>query len=167
MQRSRGAFPPPFFQGPQNQIDSNLSHPVGFGTNTALQAGPEVIHPSIDEESVRLSINLLKPFERFAQIGIFLVNQASWFWGWGGLWLWGVLALSRLMFKGRWFRKMISVFYPIFFLNFMLFFVSPGGYPRYVMSSVIAGFICTIIVFGLIQENGKKNLRGTVNLHCS
>jgi hypothetical protein len=59
LQRSRGALPPPFFQGPENQVSYDINLPIGFGTNTALQSGPELLHPSIDEPSVDINIRIL------------------------------------------------------------------------------------------------------------
>jgi hypothetical protein len=84
-QRASIALPPPFFAGPQNQVNMNPDIPIGLGTNTALQSHAEVLHPSIDEPSVALKISYFRILEIPAQGLIFVVNQASWFWGWGGL----------------------------------------------------------------------------------
>ena len=82
LQRSSIALPPPFFQGPQNQVDRNIDNPIGLNTNIALQLGPEVLHPSIDYPPLKIDNDYLKLLESFALLGSFLVNQASWFWGW-------------------------------------------------------------------------------------
>lgn len=60
LQRSSMALPPPFFQGPQNQVDQDISNPVGQNTNTALQLGPEVLHPSIDDPSLKIELGPFK-----------------------------------------------------------------------------------------------------------
>ena len=60
LQRGSEALPPPFFQGPPNQVDRNLAIPVGLNTNTALQLGPEVLHPSIDDPALKIRKGPLK-----------------------------------------------------------------------------------------------------------
>jgi hypothetical protein len=88
--RSRVALPPPFFPIPANQTSMDPNWVIGEGTNTALQSGPEVLHPSIDEPSMKVEKGVFKALEVLAQIPTLIVNQASWFWGWGGLWLWPI-----------------------------------------------------------------------------
>ena len=142
IQRSRGALPPPFFQGPDNQVPLDASIPIGFGTNTALQSGTELLHPSIDEPTVNNRIKYLKFLEPFAQIPIFLVNQASWFWGWGGLWLYPLFFVMYREFG----RRCFKLLYPLLVLHLSLVAIGPGPFGRYVMATILLGQISTIIL---------------------
>lgn len=73
LQRSSVALPPPFFQGPQNQVDRNINNPVGLNTNIALQLGPSVLHPSVDLPDQKVDSNLLKPLESIALLASFFL----------------------------------------------------------------------------------------------
>lgn len=144
IQRSLGALPPPFFRGPENQVDQNIQNPVGLGTNTALQKGPEILHPSIDEDSVDSRVSFLKPLEALAQISIFLFNQASWFWGWGGLWLWPIVVFYiRFIPKWSW-GKLATLLCPILLLHFIQVVVGPGPLGRYYLSTILVGVSLSI-----------------------
>lgn len=146
IQRARGILPPPFFQSPDNQVILDTTVPIGEGTNTALQTGPEVLHPSNDEPSVAVHIKFLKIFNYIAQAGIFLINQASWFWGWAGLWFWVILIYWLWKLK---IRKLITLFtslYPIIVLHIVLFVAIPFSQPRYYMGSIIIGVYLAILM---------------------
>jgi len=144
LQRSLGALPPPFFQGPRNQVDQNIDNPVGLGTNTALQLGPEILHPSIDEPSVAKKIGFLKPLEVIAQIPTFLINQASWFWGWGGLWLWPLIGFYLYSLKIRRFFLLITLLSPTLILHLSYVVVGPSPLGRYYFSTILAGFSLSV-----------------------
>jgi hypothetical protein len=162
IQKASIALPPPFFAGPVNQIDLNPEIPIGLGTNTALQSHAGVLHPSIDEVSVAKKIHFLKPLEVIAQAGIFLVNQASWFWGWGGLWLWPFALFILIFIKNR----MLATTFPIFMSTFSLhalLVVFAAPLPRYVMSTIIMGVYCTILLLITISHRfilSKKSIDG-------
>ena len=145
LQRSAVALPPPFFQGPQNQVDRDINNPVGLNTNTALQLGPEVLHPSIDDPSFKIELGPLKYLESILLFFSFLINQASWFWGWGGLWLWPILLIPMLLFGKKKSLDLLAVSYPLLTNHLFLFFFGPIPAPRYVMSSIIIGFTYSFI----------------------
>ena len=157
LQRSLGALPPPFFQGPENQVDRNIQNPVGLGTNTALQLGPEILHPSIDEPSVAHKIPVLKPFEVIAQAATFLVNQASWFWGWGGLWLYPILFYYLYSLKIRSVRVLFVCLFPTLLLHGSYVIVGPGPLGRYYLSTIIAGLslLIAMLVSSLMPDQEK------------
>jgi hypothetical protein len=159
LQRSRGVLPPPFFDGPENQVVRDLSIPVGLNTNVALQTGPEVIHPSVDEPSVQMKLKVLKPFEFLAQMSIFTINQASWFWGWGGLWSWFIFIVIALYFRKNAIKAGMEIFYPLVALDAILILVSPGGYPRYVMSSEILGFAMMVALITAWRTGEASELK--------
>lgn len=144
IQRGRGLLPPPFFQAPENQIPLDTRIPIGLGTNTALQSGPEVFHPSNDEPLVSYDFKWLKPFNFIAQIPIFLLNQASWFWGWAGFWLWPIMLYWLWKLKIRSFKKLILSLYPVLALHCILFIVVPSSLARYYMITIILGVLLTI-----------------------
>lgn len=156
LQRSLGALPPPFFQGPENQVDRNIYNPVGQGTNTALQLGPEILHPSIDEPSVANKIGFLKPLEALAQLPTFLVNQASWFWGWGGLWLYPILYYYLMVLRVTSAWALLSTLFPLGILHISYVLIGPGPLGRYYFSTILAGFSLSIAL--LIQYISKDRV---------
>lgn len=159
IQRSVVALPPPFFQVPQNQVILNSTIPVGEGTNTALQTGPGVLHPSIDEPSVYFSIGVLKPLNILAQGLTFLFNQASWFWGWGGFWLWPIIIFTIKRFRIVSIPKILYLYFPTAVLHIVLIIIGTGSHPRYVMSTTILGVIVTsIMLFEYLEKIHGDNL---------
>lgn len=146
LHRASMALPPPFFHGPDNQVILDPKVPIGLGTNIALQSGPELLHPSIDEPSVNPDIALLKPIEAVAQLPIFLVNQASWFWGWGGLWLWPIFIYFIHEMKIRKMKYILQVSAPIVTIHFFLVILSPAPLGRYVMGTILTGVTLTILM---------------------
>jgi hypothetical protein len=146
LQRSLGALPPPFFQGPENQVDRNIQNPVGLGTNTALQLGPELLHPSIDEPSVSQKVSLFAPLEVVAQGLTFLVNQASWFWGWGGLWLYPIVIYYLYFLKIRRTMVLLATLLPTLLLHGSYVLIGPGPLGRYYLSTIIAGLSLLIVM---------------------
>jgi hypothetical protein len=146
IQRSRGALPPPFFQGPDNQVNLDPTVPIGIHSNIALQDGPELLHPSIDEPSVNKKIPILKPLEFIAQIPTFLVNQASWFWGWGGLWLWPIAIFYAYFLRIRKVHDLLILIQPLVINHLLMVILGPGPLGRYYMSSILVGIICTLAI---------------------
>jgi hypothetical protein len=158
LQRSSIALPPPFFQGPQNQVDRDINNPVGLNTNIALQLGPEVLHPSIDLPSLKLDIDFLKPLESFALLSVFLVNQASWFWGWGGLWLWPIFIYLLFRLKERNALSLMTLTYPILITHAALVAIGPIPAPRYVMSTILVGNVILLFLLSeLFAKSKSKN----------
>lgn len=147
IQRSRVALPPPFFQPPTNQIPWDVEIPIGQDTNIALQNGPGLLHPSVDEKSVDINFALLIPLEVIAQFLTLLINQASWFWSWGGLWLWPISIYVVNKFRIRTFRKFFLTLFPTLTLHFLLFCIGPSSLGRYVMSTILQGVILTYVMF--------------------
>jgi hypothetical protein len=154
IQRSRVALPPPFFQPPSNQIPWDVNIPLGEGTNVALQSGPGLLHPSIDEKSVEISIPMLMPLEVLAQTLTLLINQASWFWSWGGMWLWPITLFILTRLKKRNLLNLCIALSPTLLLHLSLFIIGPSSLGRYVMSTILQGFI---ISFVLVSERLERN----------
>jgi hypothetical protein len=159
LQRSSIALPPPFFQGPQNQVDRNIDNPIGLNTNIALQLGPVVLHPSIDHPPLKIDNDYLKPLESFALLGSFLVNQASWFWGWGGLWLWPIFIYLLFKVKERRPLELIKLTYPIIVTHAVLIAIGPIPTPRYVMSTILIGNIILLFLLSELFEKTKSNVK--------
>jgi hypothetical protein len=159
IQRASVALPPPFFAGPPNQVILDPSIPIGLGTNTALQSYAGVLHPSIDEPSVAKKISYLKILEVPAQGLIFIINQASWFWGWGGLWLWPIGIYTLLYLKRRYEGSLLPLLSSTLVLHGLLLVLS-APLPRYVMSTIVMGNLLLItMIFDAygkyIQKDGK------------
>jgi len=144
LQRSSEALPPPFFQGPKNQVDQNIRNPIGLNTNTALQLGPEVLHPSIDDPRLKVNLGLFAYVQHFLLFFSFIINQASWFWGWGGLWLWPIFLIPIAYFKFIRIRDLFFVSYPVIANHLFLVTFGPIPAPRYVMSTVLIGLTYTM-----------------------
>jgi hypothetical protein len=130
-----------------------------LGTNTALQSYAGVLHPSIDEPSVAKKISYLKILEVPAQGLIFIINQASWFWGWGGLWLWPIGIYTLLYLKRRYEGSLLPLLSSTLVLHGLLLVLS-APLPRYVMSTIVMGnlLLLTMIfdAYGkYIQKDGK------------
>ncbi len=159
LQRSSVALPPPFFQGPQNQVDRNIDNPIGLNTNIALQLGATVLHPSIDYPPLKIDKDYLKPLESFALLGSFLVNQASWFWGWGGLWLWPIFIYLVFKVKERRPLELIKLTYPIIVTHAVLIAVGPIPAPRYVMSTILIGNIILLFLLSELFGKTKSNVK--------
>ena len=157
IQRGRGLLPPPFFQAPDNQVTLDTKIPVGFGTNTALQSGPELLHPSIDEPTLKVNSPVLKILESLAQGPIFIFNQASWFWGWAGLWTWPILIYWAWKLKIRKLKTIIVTLYPIIALHSLLLFVIPLSHPRYYMAAIILGVYLTILMLLETLSSNKSS----------
>jgi hypothetical protein len=155
IQRSRGALPPPFFQGPDNQVILDPNVPLGIHSNIALQDGPELLHPSIDEPSVNKKFPKLKFLEFIAQIPTFLINQASWFWGWGGLWLWPITIFYVYLLNVRKVRKLLLLLQPILIHHLLMVILGPGALGRYYMSTILVGIICTFLIFMKIPSEKR------------
>lgn len=146
IQRSRMALPPPFFQPPTNQIPWDVEIPLGFNTNVALQSGPGLLHPSVDESTVDIEFKYLMPFELIAQLLTLMINQASWFWGWGGLWLWPIVGFVVLQLRIRSVRGIALSLFPTLTLHLLLFCIGPSSLGRYVMSTILQGLILSYIL---------------------
>ncbi len=146
LQRSSQALPPPFFQGPQNHVDRDIQNPVGLNTNIALQLGPEVLHPSIDDPTLNSRNSPFPPLEKIALLSSFLINQASWFWGWGGLWLWPILMVQVTVFKVRKPSTFLALNYPLILNHLLHIAVGPIPAPRYVMSTILIGYSLLVLV---------------------
>jgi len=164
IQRARGILAPPFFQSPDNQVVLDTKVPIGFGTNNALQTGPEVIHPSNDEPTVSVNSNWLKPLNTFAQIPIFLVNQASWFWGWAGLWCWPIVIYWIWKIRIKRIVDLLISLYPIFGLHAILFLTIPTSIARYYMAAIILGFFVTIVMLIELMTNKTNEVKGQLDI---
>ena len=148
IQRARGVLPPLLFQPPDNQVSLDASIPIGQRTNTALQSGAVFLHPSIDIVNGESSKpRVFRVLEIPAQGLGFLFNQASWFWGWGGLWLTtGTILLAKLISNQR-IKRLIAVFYAPLAMHAILLFFIPTSVPRYYMYSIMTGIAISLGYF--------------------
>jgi len=151
IQRSRVALPPPFFQAPDNQVELDVTKPIGINTNTALQSGPGLLHPSIDDEILARRPAVLRPLEMFVLMPAFLINQASWFWSWGGLWLYPMFFLILGLLRKN-IQSVLIVFVPTLLLHFVIFIVGPSSIGRYVMSTIIMGLVSTLVLLNRLVK---------------
>lgn len=137
--RATVVLPPPFFQAPDNQISYDRELWLGFDSNSELQNGPELLHPSLDLPQLKTDLVILKPLEYFALFFVFILNQASWFWSWAGLWLYPIVFfvfLTGLKFNKSYWSSLI----PVLLLAIFLILLSPQSSGRYVMGTILIGF---------------------------
>lgn len=160
--RSRVALPPPFFPVPANQTSLDPNSVIGEGTNTALQSGPELLHPSIDEPSMKVEKGVFRALEVLAQIPTLIVNQASWFWGWGGLWLWPIFLFFVAKLKPLKKRLILLANWPTLLLHMALFAVAPTSLPRYVMSTILCG--CMVSIGATVEYLQKRRISDFNNI---
>lgn len=141
LQRSSVALPPPFFRGQPNMMPTNDLVAAGRDTSVELQQWSELFKTSIDNEDLKsdkpLLIHLLEPIPLLL---VFIFNQNSQFWGWGGMWFSVVVLLCFVRYKRI---PRAEGFTIIFFatLSLVLFLISPASSPRYVMLQIILGII--------------------------
>ncbi len=152
--RSNYVLPPPFFSIPPNQVSLDFTRPIGEGTNSALQSGPPLLHPSVDDPYVRIKPKVLMPLEYLAQVSIFFVNQASWFWGWGGLWLWPILIYSYLVRKSGFYFPLLA---PFLLLHITLFALGISSTPRHVTPTIVVGVITSLATVMRFNPRGETN----------
>jgi hypothetical protein len=156
IQRARGVLPPFMFQAPSNQVSLDVNQPIGQNTNTALQTGPELLHPSNDlpgEENSKPKI--FNALEVPAQGAAFIFNQASWFWGWGGLWLTVIFLTLFNLFKKATVSKLVLALYAPISMHFVLLLVMPTSMPRYYMFSISLG-ILMLLVYSVRILSGRN-----------
>jgi hypothetical protein len=144
IQRSRGSLPPPFFPGPANQIDLNPSIPIGLNSNFALQDGAPVIHPSLDDKKYYVSTPISRVLFPLVQLVALLINQASWFWGWGGLWFWPILLITLLWRREKYVKEISLVFFPLLITHLLYFIFSPSPSPRFYLGTILVGLCMSI-----------------------
>jgi len=163
LQRSVVALPPPFFFTiPRNMVSSDLSKPIGLDTNWSLQEnGPGVLHPSVDENSVNKRFKGQALIRTPALAGIYLVNQASWFWGWGGLWLWPALIIPFFLLKILRVFQLLQINFPIVILHASTIVIGPAAEARHVGATIIAGVsLSTIYILSKLEARRTFILRG-------
>ena len=142
IQKSQGVLPPPFFSSVTNMVVYDPKKPIGYNSQSSLIVGQEVLHSSIDAPEYKPHSAAIKVLESIALFPVFLINQASWFWGWGGLWFYSI---PIYFFRKRRMREITST-YPFFLAALVLVAVSPAPSVRYFMWEVIGGLIFTIIL---------------------
>lgn len=154
IQRSRGALPPPFFPGPTNQVNLDPIVPVGLNSNFALQDGAPAIHPSLDNKNYSISNPFSGLLFPIVQVGAFLINQASWFWGWGGLWMWPIAIAALRWQKRGYFRNIKLILLPILAVHFLYFLFAPSPSPRFYLGTILTGV--TILMAAIIEGIDKS-----------
>jgi hypothetical protein len=156
VQRTAGVLPPPF-PGPKNQIDYGSTQPLGTGTNVELQDGPQVFHISIDDPIyAKSTVSLLKPLEYAAQIPIYLVNQSSWLWGWGGFWIIFIIILVSL--RSNRLIAGVGSLYPVFIIHAIVFSLTAEALPRYLMASILLGSFSLSLILGFTFQGAKRRM---------
>lgn len=143
IQKNIGLLPPPFFQPPRNMVSWNVDNPVGYGELSSLQSSGAVLHTSIDSDRLKIAPGFFMVFEALALFPVFLINQASWFWGWAGMWSYFSVYLIAIN------RKKLGLLYviPSFALASIFIVTSPESATRYGMYFTIMGLASLVFIF--------------------
>ena len=139
--KSSPVLPPVFFSAPPNAINTDFGKAIGYNSAQDLAVSAGVFHPSVDEPSVDFDISQLKPLWAVAEGVILVINQASWFWGWGGLWTLPFIVLA-LILKSN-YTRLTRVSITLLYLSNNLFLVlfMPAPSPRYAMHQIVLGLL--------------------------
>jgi len=146
IQRSQNALPPILFPTPKNQVNQNPDLPIGITSNLAIQDGPILLHPSVDLASVDVNNKFTNILSVPSQGLTFLVNQASWFWGWGGFWYLFIALFILLRVRCVKIRDIVFLTSPFLVQHLIIFSLGAGSIGRYVMCSISAGFFLAIVM---------------------
>jgi hypothetical protein len=157
IQKNIGLLPPPFFQPPRNMVSWNVDDPVGYGEISSLQSGGAVLHTSIDSARLKIAPSFFKYFEALALFPVFLINQASWFWGWAGMWSYFTIYIIAVN------RKKLGLRYAIPSVMLALIFLvtSPESATRYTMYFTIIGITSASLIALRIQEFKKRLIKAS------
>ena len=155
IQRSTTVLPPPFFRGPDNQVNLDYSKPIGENTNLALQSGSPLLHPSVDDPSVDIRVDLLRPLSYLGQGGVFLINQASRYWAWGGLWFWALILHTLTVGRKDYKLAFLRTYWYLISLHFLFFLIGISSTGRHVMPTICIGLITlsqSLLTFALRRK---------------
>jgi hypothetical protein len=91
----------------------------------------------------------------FVNVGAYILNQRTNFWGWGGMWLFLILIMTAFGLRTYSFELIIGLLGTHVFLILW----SPESDSRYVMSSVVTGFLTLIwILLGGLSRNKQNSV---------
>jgi hypothetical protein len=157
LKRSAEVIPPPFVMANWNNSSSAEKAAIDDGFFYWAGNWHGVVHLSVDEKSVQNELNNLKILSVFAKSLGLLMNSASWFFGWGGIWL---LFPALYYFIERKEQGVIwkEVLFYLGILHLFIFIMGPAPVPRYSLTTLFFGYISfnAILLRLMAPLNRKK-----------
>lgn len=138
VQRASVALPPGI-TGPQpNGYETNLVLPLGSNTPRWLHTFDGVLDDSrYQTEKIQKQPAILSYLQYAVIFPTILLNNFSWFWGWGGLWL----LIGSVVVVRRWSFAGLRFLMPVYMTHVFFFIMSPTPNPRYTYLAITTGLI--------------------------
>jgi hypothetical protein len=138
VQRASVALPPGI-TGPQpNGYETNLVLPLGSNTPRWLHTFDGVLDDSrYQTEKIQTQPKFLGFLQYAVIFPTILLNNFSWFWGWGGLWL----LIGSIVVVRRWSWSGLRFLVPVYMSHLFFFVMSPTPNPRYTYLAITTGLI--------------------------
>jgi hypothetical protein len=136
VQRASVALPPGITASQPNAYETNLLLPFGTDTPRELRTWNGVVDDNrYQTEEIQKQPVILSYLHYAIILPTILLNNYSWFWGWGGLWL----LVGTIVSLRRWGISGITFLLPIYSCHLLLFAMSPTPNPRYTFLATITG----------------------------
>ncbi len=138
VQRASVALPPGITVPQPNAYETNLVLPLGANTPRWLHTWDGVVDDSrYQTEEIQWQPTPLKYLQYAVIMPTILLNNFSWFWGWGGLWL----LVASIVVLRRWGQRGLLLLLPIHSTHLFLFIMSPTPNPRYTYLAITTGLV--------------------------
>lgn len=138
VQRASVALPPGISVPQPNGYETNLVMPLGANTPRWLHTWDGVVDDSrYQTEKIQMQPAVLAYLQYAVIFPTILLNNFSWFWGWGGLWL----LIGSVVAIRRWGLRGLQFLMPIYMTHAFFFVMSPTPNPRYTYLAITTGLI--------------------------
>lgn len=142
LQRASVALPPGISLPQPNGYETDLLVPLGQNTPRWLHLWNGVVDDSrYQTEKIQSQPAILKYLQYGVIFPTIIMNNASYIWGWGGLWL----LISAFIAIRHWGRKGLLPLLPIAIAHAFLFIMIPTPDPRYTLLATTMGFLMLTI----------------------
>lgn len=138
VQRASVALPPGISVPQPNGYETNLVLPFGSNTPRWLHTFDGVLDDSrYQTEKIQKQPTILAYLQYVVIFPTILLNNFSWFWGWGGLWL----LVGSVVVIRRWGLMGLRFLLPVFMTHAFFFVMSPTPNPRYTYLAITTGLL--------------------------
>ena len=138
VQRASVALPPGISVPQPNGYETNLVLPLGSNTPRWLHTWDGVLDDSrYQTEEIQKQPAILSYLQYVVIFPTIILNNFSWFWGWGGLWL----LVASVVVMRRWGLRGMPFLMPIYMSHAFFFVMSPTPNPRYTYLAIVTGLV--------------------------
>ena len=138
VQRASVALPPGLSVPQPNGYETNLVLPLGSNTPRWLHTWDGVVDDSrYQTEDIQKQPAILSYLQYIVIFPSIVLNNFSWFWGWGGLWL----LVASIVVMRRWGLRGMPFLMPIYVSHAFFFIMSPTPNPRYTYLAIVTGLV--------------------------